>query len=183
MNGTRDRPCPAHARTCHVGLHHPSAVRLTFYWPTLCLLARNSALRRKRRAATKAALSAPTATGRPYSRSMCNKPRDASTAAFTICIRSTAASASRQRRSHIIICNGNVALLSYASPPDDVIRVLYIYKYSKRYYVRAVYLCSDSRAVIGKKISFAAGSTPARHRDTLFSVARARCIHTWHNII
>jgi len=23
MNGARGRPCPAHARTCHVGLHHP----------------------------------------------------------------------------------------------------------------------------------------------------------------
>lgn len=38
-------------------------------------------------------------------------------------------------------------------------------------------LSSRPSPSLEKKISFAAGSTPARHRDTLLSVARARAAY------
>jgi len=133
-------------------------------------------------------LSVPTATGKPYSRSMCNislAPRQRPLSQYAFARR-------RRRRGVSIptaaaaynIRNGNVALLSYASLSDGVVRSLYIYifKYTKRYYVRAVYTYAAIPAPSSEKknfFSFAAGSTPARHRDTLFSVARSRALDSY----
>jgi len=135
--GRGARPCPAHARTCHVGgLHHPSVARpanvlLTYpmpiSWPGIPPSAENAAWQHKSRS-----LGSPTATGRPYSRgSMCNKPRNASTAAaFTICIRAAAASsASRQRRRHrrrYIYIYIHVTATSHSSPTSPLPAVLYL---------------------------------------------------------